>query len=257
MSDRLEIHDVVGSPALDLATSAGDILVKQWDEPRVKIELTGDTQLVDAAVVDVTSDLITVHSKERSRIFTRRVHITVTTPPGGSVRSRVGAGSTRIRAQMSELSIESGAGDIRVDEPVRDISVRVGSGDVMLPEVSGDADISSANGDIRIKSANTVKISTASGDVRLTNVERSARIKSASGDISVRRFAGTDLEIKTMSGDVRIGLIPNLEVKASIKTLSGDLRNRITPSTGDRIGTVSLTVSSFSGDVILTSASAE
>ncbi len=257
MSDRVEIHDVVGRPAFDLVTNSGDILVKQWDEPRVRIELVGDSHLVDTAIVDVTADLITVQSRERSRMFARRLNITVTTPRGGSVRARVGAGSVRIRAEMDELVIESGAGDIRVDEAVRDVSVRVGSGDVMLPEVSGDADINAANGDIRIKSVNTVKISTAAGDVRLNNVERSARVKSASGDISVRRFAGTDLEIKTMSGDVRVGLIPNLEVKASIKTLSGDFRNRITPSSGERIGSASVTVSSFSGDVILTSASAD
>lgn len=254
MTDRVETHDVAGSPAFDLATNAGDILVKEWDEPRVKIELSGDTQLVDAALVDVTADLITVHSRERSRMFGRRVHITVTTPPGGSVRARVGAGGIRIRAAMSELSMDSGAGDIRVDEAVSDVMIRVGSGDVTLPEISGDADINTANGDIRIKSVSNIKIGTAAGDVTIGNVERTGRIKAASGDITVRRFAGTDLEVKTMSGDVRIGLIPNLEVKATIKTLSGDFRNRITPSSGDRIGNATLQVSSFTGDVTLTSA---
>ncbi len=256
MTDRVEIYDVAENPAFDLATSAGDILVKEWNEPRVKIEVSGDAQLVDAALVDVTADLITVRSRERSRVFTRRVHITVTTPRGGSVRARVGAGSIRIRSETADLSLESGAGDIRVDDAVGDITVRVGSGDVMLSEVTGDADVSSANGDVRIKSVTNLKMSTASGDVLLENVERTARVKSASGDIFVRRFAGTDLEIKTMSGDVRIGLIPNLEVKASIKTLSGDFRNRIKPSAGDRVGTVSLSVSSFSGDVTLSSANA-
>ena len=257
MSDRVETYDVGDNPSFDLQTNAGDILVKEWDQPRVKIELSGDVNLVDAAVVDVTTDLITVHSREKSRLFGRRVHITVTTPPGSSIRAKVGAGAIRVRADIEDVALESGAGDIRVDESVRDVSIRVGSGDIMLPVVSGEVDISSANGDIRIKSVNNAKISTAAGDVRLDNVERSARIKSASGDISVRRFAGTDLDIKTMSGDIRIGLIPNLEVKASIKTLSGDFRNRTTPSSGDRVGIASLQVSSFSGDVTLLSANAE
>jgi len=257
MTDRIEIHDVAGEPAFDIQTNAGDVLVKEWDQSTVKIELSGDPTLVEAAVIDVTTDLITIHSRQRSRVFSRRVHITVTTPPGGSVRARVGAGTIRIRAHMNDLALESGAGDIRVDETVKDVTIRVGSGDIVLPTISGDAHISSASGDVRIQSVSTAKISTAAGDVRLNNVERSARIKSASGDITVRRFAGTDLVAKTMSGDVGIGLIPNLEVEASVKTMSGDFRNRITPSSGDRVGTASLQVSSFSGDITLTSANAE
>jgi DUF4097 and DUF4098 domain-containing protein YvlB len=255
MSERIETFDVEESPSFDLATNAGDIVVKEWDEPRVRIVLSGDTDLVDGATIDVTTDLITVHSRDtRKRLFGKRVHITVTTPGGGSVRARVGAGAVRIRAAMQEISIDSGAGDIRVDENVGDVKVRVGSGDVSLPEVAGDADIQSANGDVRVRSVDTVRVSTAAGDVRLENVERSARVKSASGDITIQRFAGNDLDVRTMSGDVRIGLIPNLEVKASIKTLSGDFRNRITPSPGDRIGSATLSVSSFSGDVTLNTA---
>ncbi|MFC2153341.1 hypothetical protein ACFLQ7_01755, partial [Actinomycetota bacterium] len=69
-----------------------------------------------------------------------------------------------------------------------------------------------------------------------------------------RRFAGNDLEIKTMSGDVGIGLVPGMVVKAAVKTLSGDFRNRIEPTPGPRVGSMSLTVDSFSGDVTLSSA---
>ena len=79
-------------------------------------------------------------------------------------------------------------------------------------------------------------------------------IKSATGDIRIRKFAGTDLEIKTMSGDATIGLVPGMIVNAAIKTLSGDLRNRIKPSPGEKTGSMNLTVTSFAGDVTLKSA---
>ena len=82
----------------------------------------------------------------------------------------------------------------------------------------------------------------------------SARIKSATGDVRVRKFGGSDLEIKTMSGDVIVGLVSGMVVNAAIKTLSGDLRNRIKSAAGAKTGRMNLTITSFAGDVILKSA---
>jgi len=57
-----------------------------------------------------------------------------------------------------------------------------------------------------------------------------------------------------MSGDAHVAIVPGMVVNAAIKTMSGDFRNRIKPSTGERLGSMNLTITSFSGDVILRSA---
>jgi DUF4097 and DUF4098 domain-containing protein YvlB len=156
---------------------------------------------------------------------------------------------------LAELVVSTGSGDIRIDETVGSTRIKVASGDVSLSDVVGDAEVTSANGDIRIPNAGDISVSTASGDVRIGEATRTITVKSASGDVTVKKFGGSDLEVTTMSGDVGIGLLPGLQVDASVKTLSGDFRNRIKPTEGDRTGSMSLRVKSFSGDVTLRSAS--
>ena len=109
--------------------------------------------------------------------------------------------------------------------------MKIGTGDVRAGDLGGTAKISCAAGDVRVDSANEITVATAAGDLHLGDVSETARIKSATGDIRIRKFAGTDLEIKTMSGDVSIGLIPGMVVNAAVKTMSGDFRNRIKSNT--------------------------
>ncbi len=254
MSGRTETFPIGTEPTIEVTNSAGDITIRSWDEPNVKISLTGDRNLVDGAVIDVVEDHVSVRSQTRGRRFTKRMSIVITAPEGGTVRARVGAGDVRVRARVTDVSIESGAGDIRVDQDVQRADIRVATGDVWMAGITEDADIDSAAGDIRLGDVANARVNTASGDIRVDSVSEAMRIKSASGDITVRRFSGTDLEMKTMSGDIRVSLAPNMEIKAAIKTLSGDFLNKTVASDGPKTGSATLRATSFSGDVTLLSA---
>lgn len=255
MSDRVEMYDVDDAPAIEIANNAGDIVIKKGSPGRAKIALSGSNDAVEAAVVEVSSDLVAIRCRPaKARFFTKRVDIVVTAPPGGTLKIDVGAGSVRVRLPMSDVAISAASGEVRVDKPVGDLTIKVASGDVLVDRVERRATISSANGDIRLAAGSDVRINTASGDVRVGEVSEVGRIKSASGDVVVGTFGGSELEVKTMSGDARVGLVPGMEVKAKVKTLSGDIRNKITPSPGARVGTMSLDITSFSGDITLKSA---
>jgi|GEM_PF-1534685 len=256
MSDRVEVFDVDDAPAIEVSSNAGDIVIKKGDAGRVKIALSGPREAVDDVVVEASADIVSVRSKPaKARFFTKRVDIVITVPPGGTLKVDVGSGAVRVRLPMAEVAISAGSGDIRVDKPVGELTIKVGSGDIYVGTVDYQTTIASANGDIRVRNAYDIRCDTASGDVRLGEVSGVGRIKSASGDIVVGRFGGSELEIKTMSGDSRIGIVPGMEVKARIKTLSGDFRNKITKSDQPRVGSMALDVKSFSGDVTLKTAS--
>lgn len=256
MTDRIETYDVAGIPAIEIVGQTGDIVIRPSDEPRVRVVLRGNSEAVELAQIDASSELISIRTRQSGRRFVNeKVDVIVSAPPGGYLRVDLAAGQVRVRIPLSEVSITTASADIRIGETVGSARITVASGDVFLRAVVGDADVTSASGDVKIPYAGDITVNTASGSVRIGEAQRTISVKSASGDVKVKRFGGSDIEITTMSGDVSVGLVSGLEVRASVKTLSGDFRNRIKPTDGERTGTMSLRLKSFTGDVTLRSMS--
>jgi DUF4097 and DUF4098 domain-containing protein YvlB len=257
MTDRVVKFDVDGPPTIDISIAAGNVIVRPGNDGQVKVTLSGAVEIVESASIDVAPGSVTVRatSEKRSRrFFSKAMDVAVNTPPGVRVRVAIGSGDVRIRVDAEDVDVSASRGDIRIDRVTRDARVKVASGDVNVTRCEREFNGSSASGDIRVDHVGDVSVKTASGDVVLGRVEGLAQIRSASGDVRVKDFRGSDLDVSTMSGDIAVGLAPGRTVKTSIKTLSGDLRNKIKPTTGDRTGTMALSISSFSGDVTLTSA---
>src|SRR5690606_24192751 len=85
--------------------------------------------------------------------------------------------------------------------------------------------IRSASGDVRAQEVGgALSVTTASGDVRVERVEGPMSVSSASGDVSLGVYAGDDLEMATMSGDLDVGLLPGRVVKLRANTLSGSVQ---------------------------------
>lgn len=256
MSDRVEIYDIDDAPAIEIASNAGDIVIKKGSSGKAKIALSGPPDAVDNVVIEASPDLISVRYRpeKKKRFFSRRVDMVIAVPPLGTLKVDVASGAVRVRLPMTDVSVSTASGDVRIDKPVQDLTIKVASGDIVADTVERHATINSVNGDVRLASVGDLRVNSASGDVRVNEVSGVGRIKTVSGDVLVGTFGGSELEIKTMSGDARIGLVPGMEVKAKVKTLSGDIRNKITPSEGPRVGAMALDVTSFSGDITLRSA---
>ncbi|MEN8238039.1 MAG: DUF4097 family beta strand repeat-containing protein [Actinomycetota bacterium] len=256
MTDRVVTFDVEDAPRIEVGIPAGDVVIRSGRPGQVKVVLSGSSETVDGAAVDTTSDSLSIRGssqKPRRRLFGRRMDVVVSTPDAASITVQVGSGDTRIRVAARSVDIDSARGDIRIEKDVQDVRVKIASGDVYVSQVDRELTVGSASGDIRVEKAMDATVKTASGDIVLGRIDGFGQVKSASGDIRVRDFRGPDLDISTMSGDVVVGLAPGRTVKTSIKTLSGDFRNKIEPSADDKTGTMALNISSFSGDVTLTS----
>ena len=87
---------------------------------------------------------------------------------------------------------------------------------------AGEVHASSASGDIRVGTVGgALTASSASGDVSADRVGGDVEVGTTSGDVRLKRCDGDDIAVKTVSGDITIGLPSGIRVLPEISTLSG------------------------------------
>jgi len=148
---------------------------------------------------------------------------------------------SRLRVQVPErrLQLRSPAFAVRVTTPIGAAArIAVASADVELRGELGKAELTGASGDSVVESCADLQLRTASGDARIGTVAGRTTVASASGDLRIES-AGGGLEVKTASGDIEVGSIGG---DVTITTASGDVG--IGRATGGAVG-----VKTVSGDV--------
>jgi DUF4097 and DUF4098 domain-containing protein YvlB len=122
---------------------------------------------------------------------------------------------------VGRLEVASASGDISFDTATR-LQTKSASGEVRGNEVYGESRCVTASGDIRIGTVGErADLSTASGDITIDQCRGSLSVASLSGDIRVGRHTGPDLNAKSMSGGVRLGIPPRTRLDLDANTLSG------------------------------------
>jgi DUF4097 and DUF4098 domain-containing protein YvlB len=67
-------------------------------------------------------------------------------------------------------------------------------------------------------------ISTASGDVSIGECSGTVQCSTRSGDVRIERVTGPSIKVKTMSGDVRLGIPPRTRLELDAESLSGSVK---------------------------------
>lgn len=251
MSDRIETFDVGTSVRLIAATRSGDITVVTGEPNSVRVAIDGGG--AGNYEIDQIGDVISIEPRRRGRFIGSSADIVLSVPEGASL----------------ELSCTSG--DITVQSPVTELHAAVASGDVRADKVATMCRVNSASGDIRVNTSRDTEVNTASGTVRLGRVDRSLRLNAASGnvyvdsigdsaickvassDVRIGSFEGTEIRLKTMSGDLHLGIPPHRTIELDFTSLSGRLRNKLPESDGELSEkTLLVSVTAVSGDVTLT-----
>jgi DUF4097 and DUF4098 domain-containing protein YvlB len=253
MSDRIETFAVGPTVRIVAATRSGDITVVSGEPNSVRVVIDGGGAATYE--IDQIGDVISVEPRRKGRFIGSSADIILSVPEGASL----------------ELSCTSG--DITVQTPVVELRASVASGDIRVDRVATICRVNSASGDIRINNAQDAEVNTASGTVRLGRIDRSLRLNAASGDVyvdsigdsaickvassdvRVGTFEGSEMRLKTMSGDLHLGIPPRRTIELDFTSLSGRLRNKLPKGDGgpsERILLVSVTA--VSGDVTLTGA---
>lgn len=255
MSIRREEFDLGERPQLDLDVKAGNVTVRAGSDGSATVSVDGSD--VDDWNITQMGGTITVQAP-RGRMWggrSARVHVDL--PAGADASIQTASAAVSLSGSLGSARIRTASGDVHVDVVER-LDANSASGDVRVGSVTGDASCTTASGDVAVSAVDgRLTVGTASGDVRVARASDDVHIGSASGDVRVERYDGADLTIKSISGDVTVGLPAGIRVDPDLSTLSGRTMlptpsgtGASTSSGGDR-RVVRVRIKTVSGDIAL------
>jgi DUF4097 and DUF4098 domain-containing protein YvlB len=234
---RTETFQTPGPVQLDIRLGAGEISVETADvrETTVVLEPLRDNEATLEAVETARIELrergggqeIVVDVREgrgRGFGFSRgaEVFVRVSCPEETSVEARSGSADVEGRGRFGAVEVETGSGEVEFGEVARDAKISAASGDVEIRTIGGEGSISTASGDVQVGSiGGEGRVNSASGDVLIREAGGPLEVNSASGDVIVRE-ARASVSVNTASGDQVIGSV--WEGSVNLKSASGDLK---------------------------------
>jgi hypothetical protein len=187
------------------------------------------------------------------------VRLSLEVPPSLPVDLETASGDLETSGLAGTQTLQTTSGDIEVNAAAGFLSIATTSGNVMASGL-GRAQVRSVSGDVTLDAARgPLDVRTTSGDINLSGVTDSLGLSSVSGDIQVDRaprgldagttsggivvdgLAGGLVRLRSVSGEVRLGLDRSLR-RADVSTVSGGITARLAGGLG-----CNLTLKSSSG----------
>jgi len=244
-SGRIEIETVGGTTTdVELDVRGGEEADELLDEARIELrEARGGHQVI-----------VEVENRRWTRFWRRLdIRLVIRTPEGANLRVSTASGDLRGHGRFGWLEVEAASGDVEIDEVTGDATAKAASGDVSLASVGGTATVNTASGDINLGHvAGDLVLKGASGDVAVGDAGGDATISTASGDQRIEAFTAGKVDLKSMSGDIKIGIRQGSNVWVDARAMSGDLSSELELGDEQPPGDaplVELRAASMSGDV--------
>lgn len=165
----------------------------------------------------------------------------VTTPPETYLVSHTGSGDQRVEGLRRGVNVSTGSGSLTLANLVGRAEVETGSGDIDISGIQGRVKASTGSGTIRASgiagpfwghtgsgdvtleqsAAEEVEVETGSGEVQVRGARRALKVTTGSGDVRLEGQAGDAWNASTGSGDVVLHLTGGFELQA--RTESGSV----------------------------------
>ena len=244
------------SPRFVASISSGSIEVIHGD-PGV-IELRIDSSRETDFEISQSGETVTVRRPPNGGGWSRRessARIRVGVPADTTIRISCASADVTSEVRLAEAYIDTASGDVALWE-VRSAKVKTASGDVAIGTATGEVSLRTASGDVKIGDvAGRLGISTASGSVDVGTARDHVTSSTASGDLDIERYEGTDLDLKSASGNLRIGLPRGTKVALDARSMSGSIKLPERAPAGGTVGErrqVKAKLRTISGDIELT-----
>jgi hypothetical protein len=269
---------------VNVENPVGEVVITALETTSTTVWLEATTpgaeELVESATVECQPvgdrDVVRVRIPHgRGMNFVRRNGVTVRVdmPMGGDVDVKTASADVELNGSVGNVIVKSASGDVTGDDAAGDVHIATASGDLSVEAVSGDLRVQSASGDVRVMSVGgTATVSNRSGDVEIGSVGDRADVRTASGDIRLGDLCGDSslvgvsgdvrvlsygagrMHIRSVSGDITIGIPHGLHFMLDAQSLSGSVQSEIpledSSSRGGPGPEVEVSASTVSGDVL-------
>lgn len=245
---RQEQWPVGEHPSVEVNVPVGVVEVHVGDAGTIQVTLDSSS----AAEFDIskTGDRVAVRHPSRWSIRGRSCRVNVTVPAGTDVSVDVASADVRLSGRLGIVRIRTVSGGIETDGAAR-LEVSTASGDITGGSVEGDVSVSTVSGDCSLRTVGgRVDATLTSGELRIDRCTGDVSVRSTSGSTRIGHCDGNEISVRTLSGDVRMGLPSGIRVEADISTLSGkaSMPEPAAPTAGDR-RPVRLKLKTVSGDI--------
>lgn len=247
--NRHEQWPVGDQPSIDIGIPVGFIEVRTG--PVGSIEVTLESGAAGDFEISKVGDRVTVRHPSRWSLRGRSCRLLVIAPPLSDVSVDSASAEVRLSGKFGVVRVRTASGDVDIDLAAR-LEVTTASGDVACAGVDQDASFTSISGDCTVtRVGGRLEASLTSGDLRVERCTGDLQFGSTSGSARVGCCNGNDISLRSISGDVRLGLPAGIRVEADLSTVSGRAHlPDAAPSTGER-RPVRLKVKTVSGDIRL------
>jgi hypothetical protein len=234
---RIEIQNPAGTVTVEAVEGAQEL------EVRVEALNTAAEQLLERVEIEASPvDLDRVDGPVRVRVLvpapqlfrSAAFAVRVATPPDAAARLRVASADVEVRGRMGRVEAKGASGDVEIGT------------------VTGGGAIASASGNIRVRAVTDgLDVRTASGDISVGEAEGTVSLASASGNVLVAGAGRGRVQLKTMSGNAEIGVVPGLRIWLDLASVSGRMDSRLEDDGASAEGAPELSISarSMSGDI--------
>jgi DUF4097 and DUF4098 domain-containing protein YvlB len=243
--ERFEVGELA---SIDIDIAVGTVQLVAGDAGSIGVTL--DASAPENFEIAHIGGTVTVRAPSGWLSRGGKVQLVVEVPSGTDAVVSTASGDVTSRADLGAVRVRTSSGDVQIDRAHR-AEVHSASGDLRLGDAI-EVQLSTASGDIQVGSASgRLGASSASGDVSVGRAGGGVAVSTTSGDVRVTRCDADDIAVKTVSGDVTIGLPGGIRVEPEISTLSGTTRLPQGPATAaDAVRrTVRLRVRTVSGDI--------
>lgn len=273
----MQAFDTPAKTRLRVKNAAGLISVDPSETGRTTVELEAlrdddaTREAIERATVELNGNQVLVEIGVGGKGFgvgpawisfgrTPQVGVRIRCPEAADLECTTASADVSATGRLGDVEMKTASGDVAVDH-VSGLRVQSASGDVRAAMVDGEARLQTVSGDVRLGTVTgPVSTTLVSGDVAIEDAFTDVSVKTVSGDQRIGAVRQGQIKLQSVSGDVRVGIRPGTRLHLDANSTSGDVSSELDvtdrPSDAPSGAEASLQAKTVSGDIEITRAAA-